>query len=247
MIVDDERVNIEIVKAYLEEEGFENFIATTDSTQAVVGIASSWDSSHVAVSVYERSGKAWHKVAGPWKGRLGKKGLAWGRGLHPIPPGEQAKREGDWRAPAGVFAIGGAWGYDPTIRKHPKLFYRQVTTRDLWVEDPDSPHYNRHLILEREPRAGWEKRAQMRQDDYPHSLKLFIAHNAPPRPVPGAGSAIFFHIWRNGGKTPTSGCTTLPESRLRTLIARLDPTRKPLYVLLPQSTYSQLRAGWHLP
>ena len=35
MIVDDESVNIEIVKAYLEEEGFENFIATTDSTQAV--------------------------------------------------------------------------------------------------------------------------------------------------------------------------------------------------------------------
>ena len=35
MIVDDERVNIEIVKAYLEEEGFENFIATTDSTKAI--------------------------------------------------------------------------------------------------------------------------------------------------------------------------------------------------------------------
>ena len=35
MIVDDEGVNIEIVKAYLEEEGFENFITTTKSTEAV--------------------------------------------------------------------------------------------------------------------------------------------------------------------------------------------------------------------
>jgi putative two-component system response regulator len=35
MIVDDESVNIEIVKAYLEEEGFGNFITTTDSTQAM--------------------------------------------------------------------------------------------------------------------------------------------------------------------------------------------------------------------
>ncbi len=35
MIVDDESVNIEIVKAYLEEEGFVNFIATTQSTRAI--------------------------------------------------------------------------------------------------------------------------------------------------------------------------------------------------------------------
>lgn len=34
MIVDDETVNIEIVRAYLEEEGFGNFITTTNSAQA---------------------------------------------------------------------------------------------------------------------------------------------------------------------------------------------------------------------
>ncbi len=35
MIVDDESINIEIVKAYLEEEGFSNFLTTTKSTIAV--------------------------------------------------------------------------------------------------------------------------------------------------------------------------------------------------------------------
>ena len=35
MIIDDEMINIEIVKAYLEEEGFRNFVTTTDSTTAV--------------------------------------------------------------------------------------------------------------------------------------------------------------------------------------------------------------------
>ena len=35
MIVDDESVNIEIVRAYMEEQGFANFITTTNSTQAV--------------------------------------------------------------------------------------------------------------------------------------------------------------------------------------------------------------------
>ena len=219
-----------------------------DSTQAVVGVAPSWDSSHVTVTFYHRQkGHPWTPAAGPWNGRLGKNGLAWGRGLHPLPPDANLKMEGDWRAPAGVFRIGGAWGYEPEIRKHPRLFYRSITSRDLWVEDPASPHYNRHLILDHEPRAAWEKKAQMRQNDYPHSLKLFIAHNAPPHPTPGAGSAIFFHIWRNEGKTPTSGCTTLPETALRTLIARLDPTRKPLYILLPKPAYDRLRTPWHLP
>ena len=77
--------------------------------------------------------------------------------------------------------------------------YRQITSRDLWVEDPTSPHYNRHLVLNREPLESWEKKAQMRQNDYPHSLKLFIAHNTEPKPVPRAGSSIFFHIWRSSG------------------------------------------------
>ena len=35
MIIDDESINIEIVKAYLEEEGFENLIATTQASHAI--------------------------------------------------------------------------------------------------------------------------------------------------------------------------------------------------------------------
>ena len=40
MIIDDEMINIEIVKAYLEEEGFNNFLTTTDSTTAVEQVRS---------------------------------------------------------------------------------------------------------------------------------------------------------------------------------------------------------------
>lgn len=35
MIVDDEKLNIEVVKSYLRNEGFDNFLSTTDSSQAV--------------------------------------------------------------------------------------------------------------------------------------------------------------------------------------------------------------------
>ncbi len=218
-----------------------------DSRQCVVGIAEGWDSTKVTLSAYEKTDGRWQKSLGPWPGRLGKSGLVWGLGLHPVPDGAATKREGDWKAPAGVFRIGGAWGYDAEIRRHPKLFYRRITTRDLWVEDASSSQYNRHLILDHEPATAWEKKQQMRQDDHAHSLKLFIAHNSAPEVAPGKGSAIFFHIWRGGGSKPTAGCTTLAEGNLRALIAWLDPDAEPVYVLLPRAEYQARARDWKLP
>ncbi len=158
------------------------------------------------------------------------------------------KKEGDWRAPAGIFGIGiGAWGYAAAIRKNDRLQYVQITTRDLWYEDAASPLYNQYRRLDHEPRTSAEKKAQMRQGDQAHSLKLFIAHNAAPNATPGMGSSIFFHIWRGGGSKPTAGCTTMSESNLKSLIAKVDPAKQPVYVLLPKSEYDNYRSAWKLP
>jgi len=223
------------------------FELPADSTQCVVGVAGGWDSSHATLSYYEKRGGGWQRVGLSWPARLGRDGLVWGRGIHPNPAGANVKRESDWRAPAGVFHIGGVWGYAASIRKHPKLYYHQVSSRDLWIEDPSSKDYNRNVLLDHEPASAWEKKQQMKQDDPAHALKLFIAHNAPPEVVPNAGSSNFFHIWRADGGKPTAGCTTMAEAKLRELIARLDPTRKPLYVLLPKAEYDKYRAAWKLP
>lgn len=218
-----------------------------NSSQCLVGTSESWDSSQVTLTFYEKSGGKWQAVGESWKARLGKSGLVWGKGQHPVPSGVAVKKEGDNRSPAGVFAIGGAWGYDSTIRKHPSQFYHQVTSRDLWVEDPASPKYNQFVQLDHEPATAWEKKQQMRQGDDAHSLKLFIAHNAPPKAIPNAGSSIFFHIWRGGGTKPTAGCTTMEKPKLQWVISRIDPARNPLYVLLPAADYQKYRASWKLP
>ena len=223
------------------------FELPADCRQCILGLAPDWNSSRVEVRVFERNGGGWSLTAGPWSGRLGKNGLAWGIGLHPLPDGVIAKREGDLRAPAGVFALGGAYGYAPRIEKAPALPYRQITTRDLWVEDPASPDYNRHVRLDFEPATAWEKKQQMKQGDPAHSLKLFIEHNPPPEAVPGAGSSIFFHIWRAGGTKPSAGCTTLSEENLRSLIAAIDPAKNPVYVLLPEEEYRRVAREWKLP
>lgn len=228
-----------------------------NTKQVLVGIASDWNSSYVTLTLYERKEKTgllgkkktseWTAVAGPWKGRLGHSGLVWGRGLHPVPAGARTKREGDGRSPAGAFLFGEAYGYRNAEKVPSSQKYTQITTRDMWYEDVNSPKYNTHEKLPHEPRTTAEKKAQMKQGDHAHSLKLFIKHNAKPNIVAGAGSSIFFHIWRRGGAAATAGCTTMPEDKLRSLIARIDPSLSPVYVLLPQAEYEKYRGPWKLP
>lgn len=223
------------------------FELPANSTQCLVGTSETWDSSTVTLRLHEKKGSTWKPVTEAWQGRLGKNGLIWGKGIHPVPAGMATKKEGDNRSPAGIFAIGGAWGYEPSIRKNPALPYRQVTVRDLWIEDPTSPSYNRNVILEHDPATAWEKKQQMKQTDPVHSLKLFIAHNAAPKTTPHDGSSIFFHIWRGGGSKPTAGCTTMEKSKLQWLVSQIDPAKGPLYILLPRAEYEKYKAAWKLP
>ncbi|MEI7909766.1 MAG: L,D-transpeptidase family protein [Verrucomicrobiota bacterium] len=223
------------------------FELPADSTQCVVGLADDWDSSHAKLSFYEKHGGTWQRLGDAWPARLGKSGLVWGLGMHPLPPAATTKREGDLRAPAGVFHLGDVWGAAASMRKPPLLAYHHVTSRDLWIEDPASPDYNKNVRLDHDPATAWEKKQQMKQDDPAHALQLFIAHNAPPKVVAAAGSSIFFHIWRADGGKPTAGCTTMAEPKLRELIANLDPSRRPVYVLLPKAEYAKYRAAWKLP
>lgn len=223
------------------------------STQAIIGISDSWNSSHVTLSLVEKNAKGqWHRVLGPVRGRLGRNGTAWGRGIHSIPSSGRVKREGDGRSPAGIFDLGGLWVNNPTPVKHdPRIPYVQVGPADLWVTDPAYPHlYNRHVRLKHPARTPWELKEQMRQTDYPHSIKMLVHHNTVKsvgKPIVGGGSSIFFHIWRRDGAAATAGCTSMQEDTLRAFIARLRASRRPVYILLPKQEYARYRKAWNLP
>lgn len=223
------------------------FELPANSSQCLVGTADGWDSSTTTLRLYQKTDGVWKAVGTPWPGRLGKNGLVWGKGIHPQSAAVTTKKEGDNRSPAGVFAIGDAWGYAHSIHKLPALSYHTITPRDLWVEDPASPNYNQHLLLSHDPATPWEKKQQMKQSDPAHALKLFIAHNAPPHAIAAAGSSIFFHIWRSGGARATAGCTAMEQARLEWLISQIDPNCHPLYVLLPRTDYQKYRGAWKLP
>ena len=221
------------------------------STQLIVGVAEDWNSNRVVLQRFERRpGGKWQRVGGHVAGRLGARGLAWGRGLHPLdpsPPGAPVKREGDDRSPAGVFTLGPAFGYAPDVERKAAQEYIQVTPYDLLVDDPASSSYNAHLRLDHLPATPWERSQQMEQKNPAHALQVMINHNMEPRVVPGAGSLILFHIWRREGASNTAGCTSMSEQDIRSLVAWIDPTRRPVYALLPQPLYDSLASPWGLP
>ena len=39
----------------------------------------------------------------------------------------------------------------------------------------------------------------------------------------------------------------LDEKNLRTIMARLNPSRHPVYILLPRQEYAKRRSSWRLP
>lgn len=225
------------------DDGFRIPAATT---QLVVGIAPEWNTSHVSLQRFIRSGNGWKAVGKTFPGRLGANGLVWGRGLNPRTPDMSDKAEGDKRAPAGAFSIGRAFGYDAAWKDKTKLRYTTVTPRDLLVEDPTSPLYNTYVRLDHDPATPFERKQQMTQTDPAHRLKIVIEHNSNP-PVAGKGSAILFHIWRGNGSHSTAGCTAASASSIEALMSWLDPAKKPVYVLLPAAEYRERRLAWGLP
>ncbi|MDP4638536.1 MAG: hypothetical protein NWS30_01555, partial [Verrucomicrobiales bacterium] len=77
-------------------KGFANaFELPAESSQIIVGTADGWNATHVTLTIHERTQSGPWKAVGPsWTGRLGKNGLVWGRGLHPVPAGTKMKVEG---------------------------------------------------------------------------------------------------------------------------------------------------------
>jgi L,D-peptidoglycan transpeptidase YkuD (ErfK/YbiS/YcfS/YnhG family) len=177
---------------------------------------------------------------------LGRNGLAWGRGVFQPPQnGVPAKVEKDGKAPAGIFQLGQVFGYAATAPQGSRWPYVQVGPFDAWVDDSHSPYYNQHVRVNPQAIPPWFEKQKMRLGDSAYKWMLVIQHNTQP-PLAGYGSAIFFHV-RRGANKPSSGCTTMEQSKLEMMLRWLDPSASPLYVLLPQSDYAALRTAWRLP
>jgi D-alanyl-D-alanine dipeptidase len=215
------------------------------NSQCIIVITDSWRSSGGVLHSFEREDNSkWKQHSGPIPILVGRAGLAWGRGeLNSIGLPGPVKREGDDKAPAGIFRLGTAFGYG---RKpaDTKLPYLMLSRNIVAVDDPASRYYNQLLNKTKVAKPDWRSAENMILADNRYQWGVVVLHNVPP--VSGAGSCIFLHAWKDSS-TATSGCTAMSKNSLLKLIRWLDPTKDPLFVQLPHSIYNEERPGWGLP
>ena len=219
----------------------------TESSQAILVTAKSWDSRRGEMRLFERApGKPWKQRGKAVTVELGKNGLGWGRGLADNGQGDgPTKREGDGKAPAGVFALGRAFGYAPEGSRRLKTGYIQVTPGHECVDDPASARYNSVLDASGIDNRDWRSFEVMRRRDRQYELGVIVEHNTAPA-VPGAGSCIFLHV-REAAGAYTSGCTAMPLPELERVAAWLDASRKPVLVQLPVGEMREFAGRYGTP
>jgi L,D-peptidoglycan transpeptidase YkuD (ErfK/YbiS/YcfS/YnhG family) len=218
-----------------------------DALQMVVVTTADWDATTGTMRRYERESASapWRPVGDAFAVTVGRTGLAWGRGLHgEVTDDGPRKREGDGKAPAGVFALSAAFGYAeeaPWVR----LPYHSTDASVECVDDARSRFYNRLVDRDTVPAPDWTSHEEMRRPDELYRLGVWVDHNTAPT-EPGGGSCIFLHLWRAPG-APTVGCTAMAPASMDALLRWLDPRARPVLVQLPEDHYSGLRGEWGLP
>lgn len=222
--------------------------ADDGARQMIVVTTADWDAVDATLQRYERGDDgAWRAIGDPVPAAVGRTGLAWGTGIHPDPRDDgPQKREGDGKAPAGIYRLSSAFGYAPAAEASwIRMPYVQSDARIECVDDSRSRFYNRRVDRDTIPQPDWTSHEEMRRNDELYRWGVWVDHNSdPPRPM--GGSCIFLHVWAGPGAA-TSGCTAMAESDLRQVLAWLDPRARPVLVQLPAAQYRRLGTAWRLP
>jgi L,D-peptidoglycan transpeptidase YkuD (ErfK/YbiS/YcfS/YnhG family) len=158
----------------------------------------------------EKKGKQWHIIHVPMSAGIGRKGFA--------APGN--KREGDQKSPTGFFRLGQLFCYEKEVDT--RMPFIQSTPEDKWIDDPNSPDYNRYIRGTTSAKS-YEK-LLLNGNDYRFCMS--IEYNMHPV-VKGMGSAIFLHLSEGKTINSSSGCVVLLQKDMEQLLRWMKPELKP--------------------
>ena len=206
-------------------------LVATQTKQLLVVTTQNWSTSSGKLQRYSYQKGRWQRVGESIDIKLGRNGLGWGRGLHTIPKGAKIiKKEGDGKAPAGIFRLTYAFGYAPFDIAFP---YRVYKESDHCVDDIDSRYYNQ-IIDSTKTKGDYRSYEKMKFPKDFYRYGIVVEHN--PKAIRGAGSCIFIHI----KSIPTAGCTVMSQKQIKQILRWLDPTKNPLLIQAPKSEIGKL-------
>ena len=219
------------------------------SRQCLLVLTDNWVSTNALLRCFRRDepSAGWKQEGTAIPVVLGRNGLGRGLGLVEVSfnRGAPKKKEGDGKAPAGIFQLGYAFGYSSmSAQLWINLPYMELSDQIEGIDDPKSRYYNRLVNRLGVEAIDWRTSEKMRRSDSLYKWGVVVNQNVAA--VPGAGSCIFLHIWESAATT-TSGCTAMSEQNMERLLKWLDDSQNPILIQMPRESYRSIRAEYGLP
>lgn len=220
----------DLVKLIVNDSAFSPTL--TESRQLLLVITSAQQHSfHSTLRFYQKNHlEKWQQILPAIPVNLGKNGVAWDReqqAFFHVQKPHEVKKEGDNKTPLGIYPIIGAFGFSaqPMNTTFP---YIHIGLGTEAVDDIHSQFYNR--IVQFSKIQDWHSSEKMWKIPC-YKIGLIIGFNE--RYVPGAGSNVFIHIWRNKD-LPTMGCIAMSEVNLKKVLLHLNFHQHPFIAILPR-------------
>ena len=124
----------------------------------------------------------------------------------------------DCYTPVGTFTIDKAFGLadDPGCQ----MEYTKVDDTYYWSGDPrPGMHFNELVSTDDVPDLDTEESEHIAEFDYAYQYVLNVSYNEER--IPGKGSAIFLHCYRNQ-RTYTGGCISIPIEAIEYVMQHVD-------------------------
>jgi len=218
-----------------------------DSRQMIMVITDSAKATKGYLYRFEKKNDRWELAKEKIPVVLGRNGLAWGRGLHPIDSNLlPIKTEGDGKSPAGVFTLTYAFGYAASKEmKGLKINYMEITAMRECIDDVKSEYYNQVINNNEVDKVDWQSSEKMYFADIYYEQGVIVDQNIDPIEK-GAGSCIFLHNWSTPDET-SAGCTEMEPANMKEIIYWLDYSSYPILVQLTKQLYDEYQQSWELP
>lgn len=158
----------------------------------------------------EKKGKDWLVVSNSIPAGIGRKGFA----------AHNAKREGDDQSPTGFFRLGQLFCYEKVVNT--RMPFIQTTSEDKWIDDTNSPDYNRYVRGATQAKSY--ENLRLNSNDYRYCM--VIEYNMHPV-IKGMGSAIFLHLSEKATINSSSGCVVLTQQDMEWILNWMNPESKP--------------------
>jgi len=217
-----------MVKSFLILISFSIFLYS--SQQIVLVVSNDFNTSKAKLECFE-DGKIIFKSI---EVNLGRNGLGWGRGLIEFKhqTSEPIKKEGDKKAPIGVFKLTSVFGYKQSQNLH--MPYLHATKNLICVDDSNSKNYNQIIHM---PKVQPKSFEFMKRDDKQYEIGVVVQHNKNALAL--KGSCIFLHVYKSKD-AGTAGCTSMKFDDMKKISTWLDIDKNPILIQIPKSSISEI-------